>query len=477
MINFIKKPVVILVAALIIILGAYFLFIKDKKLAHEFIVAERGELLQEINVTGRVKPVVDIDLAFEKTGRITGVNIDVGDKVFAGQVLVRLDSSELSAQLAKAESDLVTKEAELSESETDLVNFYASVIDVLNDAYIKADDAVRAKTTAIFGGSRESVYYLTFFACNDQAGIDSIDKRLISEDTLDEWKTKLTALTSESSDTERDQALRDAKNYLSDIKDFINQLNDVLTDDCLVNQSVLDTYRTNVNAGRTNINTALTSVNDQGQSISSQKAEIISKEATIRSYQAAVQTIKAQLSKTVLYSPISGVVTEQNAKRGEIVGANEAIVSIISIAQFEIEANITEVDIAKVEIGDAASVTLDAYGNDVVFDAEIIAIDPAETIVEGVATYKTTFRFAEKDGRIKSGMTANIDVLTDRRENVIAVPQRAVITKDGYKIVRLLRGKIIEERKVITGLRGSLGNIEIIEGVESGDKVIIFLES
>ena len=473
MINFIKKPVVILITALIIILGVYFLFIKDKESVYEFIVVERGELLQEISVTGRVRPVADIDLAFEKTGRITGVNIDVGDKVFAGQVLVRLDGSELSAQLTKAESDLVTKEAELSESETDMVNFYASVIDVLSDAYVKADDAVRVKTAAIFGGSRESVYYLTFTVCDEEAKKDSINKRLLSDDALDEWKVELTTLTSESSDIEREQALKNAKNYLSDIKDFINRLNDVLTDDCVVNQSALDTYRTNVNIGRTNINTALTGVNDQEQSISSQKAEIISKEATIKSYQAAIQTIKAQLSKTVLYSPITGVVTEQNAKRGEIVGANEIMVSIISITQLEIEANIPEADIAKVEIGDVATLSLDAYSEDEIFRAIVVKINPAAELIEGVANYKTTLRLEGEDSRIRPGMTADLDIVTAERENIIVIPQRVVIFKNGFKLVRVLReGDLVEEVEVETGITGNRGRIEIISGIEEGDVVI-----
>ena len=461
---------------LVIVFGVYFLFIKDKKSAHEFVVVRRGDLLQEVSVTGRVKPVADVDLAFENSGRIARASVDIGDKVFAGQVLVRLDSSELSAELTKAESDLVTQEAKLSKSETDLTNLYASIIDILNDAFIKADDAVRAKTAAIFSGSRTSAYQLTFSTCDDQAKIDSINGRLVSESILDKWETELATLTSESSDAERDQALKNAKGHLIDIRGFVDRLNDVLTDDCVLGQSSLDIYRTNVNSSRTNINTALTNINDQEQSINSQKAAVVSEEATIKSYQAAVQTIKAQLSKTVLYSPITGVVTVQNAERGEIVGANEVIVSIISITQLEIEANIPEADIAKVEIGDVAKVTLDAYGSDVIFNIEVAAIDPAETIVEGVATYKTTFQFIGEDERIKSGMTANIDVLTDKRENVITVPQRAVITRSGEKIVRLLRDGIVEERKVITGLRGSLGNIEIIEGVESGDKVIIFLQ-
>ena len=135
-----------------------------------------------------------------------------------------------------------------------------------------------------------------------------------------------------------------------------------------------------------------------------------------------------------------------------------------------------EADIAKVSVGNTSIVTLDAYGRDVVFEAKVVAIDPAETIVDGVATYKVTFQFIEDDERIKSGMTANIDITSDNRENVIAVPQRSIIRKNGDKFVRILDGNNVKEIKVETGLYGSDGNIEIIRGINEGDKVITFIE-
>ncbi|HJN62222.1 MAG TPA: hypothetical protein QGH92_01300, partial [Candidatus Parcubacteria bacterium] len=97
-------------------------------------------------------------------------------------------------------------------------------------------------------------------------------------------------------------------------------------------------------------------------------------------------------------------------------------------------------------------------------------------IVDGVATYKVTFQFIEDDERIKSGMTANIDITSDNRENVIAVPQRSIIRKNGDKFVRILDGNNVKEIKVETGLYGSDGNIEIIRGINEGDKVITFIE-
>ncbi len=128
---------------------------------------------------------------------------------------------------------------------------------------------------------------------------------------------------------------------------------------------------------------------------------------------------------------------------------------------------------AKVKIGDSARITLDAFGNDLVLEAKITKIDPAEIVIEGVATYKTILQFVKENVGIKSGMTANLDILTAQKENVIVVPRRTVVLKNGDKFIRILDSDgIVKEVKVETGLAGSDGNIEIVSGINEGDKVI-----
>ncbi len=218
------------------------------------------------------------------------------------------------------------------------------------------------------------------------------------------------------------------------------------------------------------------------------EASLRSQRAQVSSQYAIVQNYQAQLEKTVLNAPISGLVTKMEAKVGEIVfpsspysDSRVTFVSIISDKNYEIETNVAEVDIAKIEIGDMSRITLDAYGSERVFEAMVTGVDPAETLIEGIPTYKVTLEFAEESNDIKSGMTANIDILTDMKEMVIAIPQRAVITKDGKKFVKVQKGEnaegpIIEEVEILTGIRGSDGSIEVIEGLTEGEEIVISTE-
>ena len=162
-----------------------------------------------------------------------------------------------------------------------------------------------------------------------------------------------------------------------------------------------------------------------------------------------------------------------DAKVGEMATVNVVIASVISSGDFQMTANIPEADIAKVKIGNIARVTLDAYGSDKFFDASVSKIDPAETMIEGVATYKTTFVFSKKDERVRSGMTANIDILANKKENVLAVPQRAVVSVGQEKNVLVDTGSPVpEERKIETGLRGTDGLIEVVSGLNEGDRIV-----
>ncbi|MEK7067539.1 MAG: efflux RND transporter periplasmic adaptor subunit, partial [Patescibacteria group bacterium] len=197
------------------------------------------------------------------------------------------------------------------------------------------------------------------------------------------------------------------------------------------------------------------------EQIAGQEAQVQSAEANVKNYQALV-------AKTILTAPMSGTVAKQDAKVGEIVSANTTVVLLISANNFEIEANIPEADIAKIKVGDTADVTLDAYGNDVHFEVKVTEIDPAETVIEGVSTYKTTFQFANEDIRVKSGLTANLDILTDKKENVIAIPSRAITTNGENKTINILENGAIKEIRVTTGLRGSDGNVEITSGISEG---------
>src|SRR3989338_1502487 len=112
--KFAKKPwgiTVIVVVAAAIGFGAYYFLAASGDQGIDFILAKRGEIKEEVSVTGKVKPARSVELGFERAGRVSSSPVSVGDRVFAGEILMKLESSELAAELAQAEAGGKVEEA------------------------------------------------------------------------------------------------------------------------------------------------------------------------------------------------------------------------------------------------------------------------------------------------------------------------------------------------------------------------------
>jgi RND family efflux transporter MFP subunit len=241
-------------------------------------------------------------------------------------------------------------------------------------------------------------------------------------------------------------------------------------------------HKTNIATGRAELNTALTTLNSTVQSIASQKTtgestldDVAVQKGQVEQARAQVSYYQSQIAKAIIKAPFEGTVTKIPFNKGEVIQPNATAISLIGSGQYQIETNITESDVARVKVGDKARVTLDAYGQGVVFGARVIAIDLSETIIDGVPTYKTTLEFTQGDERILSGLTANIDILSDKKENVLFVPTRVIsVSSEGVKTVQVATIDFASstEREIETGLKGSDGRTEVISGLEEGELVV-----
>jgi len=199
-------------------------------------------------------------------------------------------------------------------------------------------------------------------------------------------------------------------------------------------------------------------------------------QAEVNQARAKVAEAQAKISKIILKAPVAGTITAVEKEVGETAQANSVIVSMISDGVFQVEANVSETEIAKVSLGDKVVMTLDALGPEEEFAGQIVKIDPAETVVSGVIYYRINSVFDAEDERIKSGMTVNLDIETDKKENVLYLPYYLIKEKNNHRYVLVLSGKEVKERTIKTGLEGETA-IEIIEGLEEGEEIVAEVSS
>ncbi len=497
-IAFVKTPKgAILTGAGIIVLFILFSTTRDNPLAaYDIGEVVRKDVVSIVDVTGRVKPSERVDVALERSGKITRIDVAVGENVQKGELLLSAAGADLYASLASAQASLEIERLELAEinrsSTVDWDNARDQLIDSLEDSFVKAHDAITDKADRLF--HKDGDFFRFGVEVGTDGTIEDFDAELGDKldlnyarkglgNTLEDWRTSNDSLSGADvvvAAAQAEQDLAAIQTFLNDLANIVNNFDSTASD----YTTTIDIYKAGLSSARTSISAALTSLRSAKQSYLTTQATIITEgsdlqdvllqEQRVESAEAQVNAVYAEIEKSVIRAPFDGVVTGINTEVGEIVAANSPVLSMMSNTQFEIETFVPEADIAEVALDNVAEATLDAYDSDVVFEAYVGFIDPAETMVEGVATYKVLLNFKEEDERIRSGMTANVDIITNTSLDTLTVPQRAVIEKDGQKFVRVVRGEETEEVGVKIGLKGFDGDIEILEGLDEGEKIVVF---
>jgi HlyD family secretion protein len=494
--SILSKKFVIYGVVIVLGAGVVFVFLKNGTPKEETMVVHPGNFVQQVSVSGKVVAAQDVDLGFSQSGRVSRVNAKVGDIVKVGSLLAEIENGDLRATVMQKQAALESEQAklqalkegtrpeELAIAQSTVDSSASALVNAIMDAYTKSDDAVRNKVDQFMTNPASSPK-LIFLTNALQAGINAESDRLAVQNTLTVWQ-KDNASLSASSDVLA-AAVKAQKN-LAGVSALLADANTALSQ-AAVSQSITQTaisgYVADIVTARTAINSVISTLNSAAADLdSAQKnlalklagstqADISSQVAQVKVAQADLGNAQAQLVKTLIFAPFTGVVTKMDAKVGQIISPNTTEVSMIGSGAFQVEGYVAEINVALVKVGNPAVVTLDAYGSDVPFDVKVVSIDPAETIQDGVSTYRAVFEFNSQDPRIKSGMTANILITTQEKENVISVPQKIVINKDGQKFVKVKDGEGVVEKKVTTDGVSSLGQIEITSGLKDGDVVIL----
>jgi RND family efflux transporter MFP subunit len=198
--------------------------------------------------------------------------------------------------------------------------------------------------------------------------------------------------------------------------------------------------------------------------------------AQITQAKIALEIAENEYKDSQMTAPVNGVVTFIHGEVGENISLSEtALYSFLTI-QVEnliVEANVPETDVTKIEVGDKVEMTIDAFDFTEKFEGKVIYVDPAETVIQGVIYYGIKTAFELEDERLKSGMTTNLDIVTDKKEDVLMIPSRAIKYEDSTRYVEVLANGAPKRVTITTGLESDQFT-EILSGLKEGDQIITF---
>lgn len=198
-------------------------------------------------------------------------------------------------------------------------------------------------------------------------------------------------------------------------------------------------------------------------------------EAQIESAKSQLEYSKIQLSYSTITAPISGIIGAVSTQEGETVSASlsaPTFVTILDLNSLEVNAYVDEIDIGKIQVGQKASFTVDAYPEKI-FDAKVEAIYPDAEIKDNVVYYIVILEIEKNFNEIlRPQMTASVTIHLEELQDVLAIPIRAVKKENGQSFVMVKEGDKISKRQITTG-RESEEMAEIKSGLSQGDLVLV----
>lgn len=480
----------------VLVIGLIIFAVQGGKTEVANVTVTKGDISQVVAVTGKSVAVKDLSLGFDGGGRVATAPVAVGERVEEGQVLATLDASELYANRAKAAANLSEAEVALSKSKRTSTDTYgdarANAIARVKDSYSKADDALRNKIDQFFKNPRQSTTFIQFsfkdgstdynFPIDNAVAQGVSNERYALELMLKNWNSSIATIDSSSS---VETYVSEAEQNLNRVKTFLNSValiaNTVQASEFQY-QATVDGYKQTVSTARTDIGTAITNLLTAKEKLSAAPTqtsvgsssfdEVATQEARVASARADLASIDAQINKTIIRSPIAGLVTKHDAKVGEIVTGGIALIAVISDKNLEIEANVSEVNIGKLTVGNKVQLDFDAFPGKT-YEGTLFYIEPAETLIDNVVNYKIKVSLLGDAENVKSGLTSNLKITTAEKKEVLKIPLYAITQTNGEQtVLKVINEKgETEEVKITTGIVGNDGSVEVTSGLSENDTV------
>jgi RND family efflux transporter MFP subunit len=197
-------------------------------------------------------------------------------------------------------------------------------------------------------------------------------------------------------------------------------------------------------------------------------------EANLEIAELNLETAELNLEKAVITAPFDGVVTDVTIAEGRDITtamlASPAI-SLVDSSEIEMRGFIDEIDIAIVQLGQEANIILDALPDEEV-KGEVAFVSPVGITLAGVVSYDTTIALENPVSGLRDGMSATAEIIIERRDDVLFIPNRAIRgTLGNPKVVVLVDGQQ-EEREITLGLTDGI-NTEVLSGLQEREEVVL----
>jgi RND family efflux transporter MFP subunit len=526
-----KNKKILLSIIIILVFVSYFGYKKLKANNQEplYILdkVKKGDLKITVSGTGNIISENEFNLKTKANGEVVYVGVKNGDFVEQGQLIIKLDTSDIEKQIRNTEEELRNAEIALESAKLSLDKFESQYLQVVRgDNYKKAlNDGLTLLISFynfypnyikniydIYFEKELDNYYnnlkiYEFYNKNFSGRAEKLEKEYSSLKNNYQTLAEKFRNLDKNNNSELESLIRETEKFVVLNYDFINQgfemvsyLKEqiVLTDLQHEKQIIIDNHYNLLNSYLNNfdeykknffnivnqINSYYDIINNYEFDKKSQELNIKQKETTLISIKNKLTDLEEKLNDYYLYAPFSGKIANFNVKKGDIINSGTNLGVLISNQKIA-EISLSEVDVANVKIGQEAVLTFDAL-QEIKIKGKVIEINPLAKIEQGVVNYQIKIALQEDDQRIKNGMSVEAEIITNQKKDILLVPNSAIKQNREGKYVEVvlsnnldrfnrgvkLQPSQINKKYIKTGFSNNEFT-EILEGLTEGEIIIV----
>lgn len=487
-----KKYPKSIILCLAVIVGATFYLSSGEEsvsITTQSVAVVRKNLTTSVSGSGTISPTNTVDIKVKGQGDIRAISVKAGQTVKQGATLVSLDASDAYQELSTAQVNLETAELELEkikqpaetldllriknqiatakqkiiDQDVAVANAYKTFLNTSLTAYPETQSSsVSAPVISgsYMGGNEGEIKVISYLSGD---GVRFTASGLATGEGLASLSTPQPIGTSglyilfSSLDAQPSWIIpvpnKRSSSYLSAKTTYDNVL---ITKD----KTIAEQERT-----LAELNEQLKDLEDGADTL-----DIRAKELIVAQRKNDVSEAYKKVSDYLARAPFDGVVASLVAEVGDSVTQSTVLGTIITNKKIA-EISLNEADISRVTVGQKVVLTFDAL-SEVTIDGVIAEIDTIGTNSQGVVTYTVKVVFDEKETRIKPGMTVTADIVLEQKENTLVVPNEAIKTVKGKKIVSVGRGDTTQQTEITIGIVTDT-ETEVLTGLKEGDTVTV----
>lgn len=416
---------------------------------------EAKSVTLRITASGKVVPVQSVNISPKNPGVLAQLYVEQGDRIQQGQILARMDSANIDAQIRQYRANLTQSQAQLAEAVA------GSRPQEIAQSKARLAQA-QAQLAAARAGNRPQEI------SQAQAQVDSAQAKV---NYTSEQVKRYEYLYQQGAEKKQllDQAISEDKSAKAALEEARKRLSLVQSG---TRQEEIDQRQAAVTEARA----ALVLLED-----GTRPEEIVQRQAAVASAEAQLKGVQVQLEDTIIRAPFSGIVTQKYANVGSFVtpttsastSASATSSSIVAVARgLEVLAQVPEADLGRIKQGQQVEIVADAYP-DQVFKGKVRLIAPEAVVEQGVTSFQVRVALDTGIDKLRSGLNVDLTFLGDRVNNALVLPTVTIVTENGKTGVLMPDQNNKPQFREVTVGAQIQDQTQILDGLQAGDRVFI----